>query len=103
MRVGRHALENVRLGVGFHGLAVLPDVRPAIGVRLGVRQPRLRDEAWHGGDGGGHRFGHLGVVLLADALEAKGDDLDVHSAYSSFSVVSVPSPKTLAAAGGKHL
>src|SRR5918998_833458 len=93
VRVGRHPLENLGLGVGFHGLAVLPDVRSAIGVRLGVCQPLLRDEAWHGSDGGGHRFGYLAVVLLAGALEAKGDDLDLHSAYPSFSVVSRPSPQ----------
>jgi hypothetical protein len=53
VRVSSHLLENVCLGVAFHGLAVLPEVDATVGVGLRVGQPGLGDEARQLGEGGG--------------------------------------------------
>src|SRR5215208_918906 len=83
VRVRQHPVIEIRLGIVFHRLTIPPNVHPTVGIRLGVRQPSLRDETGQVGESGSDSLAVPAVIFLGYVLKAEVDDLDVHDPPSS--------------------
>ena len=63
---------------------ILPDVDAAVRASLGVLQPDLADQAWHGGECRSDLIAETRVLRFVYALESEGHDQNMHGILVRF-------------------